>query len=406
MMGDMLHEVDVTSATFKADPFPFYARLREVAPVHPVTVRRGQRAWLVTRYEDVVTVLKEHETFVKDPARAMSKEQLRRAPRVPRMFAGLQRNLLGLDEGDHERLKALVHRAFTASTIEGLRATAESLAQASLERARAKRDFDLVADYGIPVPLTIIGRMLGIPDEDHGRFGRWWRAFVAIGANVNPLFLLPSMMRLVWYLRRLIAKQRRMPGENLISGLVRAQEGDDKLDDDEILAMVLLLLSAGHETTVNLIGSGVLALLSTDDAYARLSREPALVGTAVEELLRFTSPAETATERYAVRDVEIAGTRIPKGEMVLAVLASANRDAAKFGDPDVLDITRKPNRHIAFGLGLHHCLGASLARMEAGVLLTALVTQAPRLRLRASPSELQWRAGLILRGLTALPVSF
>lgn len=401
-----LREIDVTSATFKADPFSFYARLREEAPVHPVIVRRRQRAWLVTRYEDVVAVLKDHETFVKDPARAMTPEQLRRAPRIPKMFAGLQRNLLGVDGDDHGRLRALVHRAFTSATIDSMRVPAQVIADASLDRAREKGDFDLVADFGIPVPLTIIGRMLGVPDQDHSRFGRWWRSFVAVGSNANPLFLLPSMLRLVWYLRRLIATHRRAPAENLVSALVRAQEGGDELDDDEILAMVLLLLSAGHETTVNLIGMGVHALLSNDDAYARLARDPALVPTAVDELLRFTSPAETATERYAMRDVEIAGTRIPRGELVFAVLASANRDPAKFDRPDVLDIARTPNRHLALGLGLHHCLGAPLARMEAAVLLTALVTRAPRLRLRASTSTLKWRAGLILRGLVSLPVSF
>ena len=400
--------VDITSAAFKADPFPFYAKLREEAPVCPVRlkVRRGQRAWLVTRYDDVVAVLKDPATFVKDRTAAMSREQLARAPGIPRVFAALERNLLGLDGGDHGRLRALVHRAFTASTVEGMRGTAEEVTARALDRVEALGDFDLVADFGVAVPLTIIGRILGVPDADHARFGRWWRAFVDVGAGVNPLFLLPSMLRLVWYLRRLIASRRRRPADDLVSSLARAQEGDDRLTDDEILAMTLLLLSAGHETTVNLVGSGMLALLEHPDELARLGREPSLIGTAVEELLRFAGPAETATERYAMRDVEIAGTIIPKGELVLAVLASANRDAARFESPDALDIARSSNRHLSFGLGLHHCLGAPLARMEGVVAIGALVARAPRLRLRVEASELRWRPGFVLRGLEALPVSF
>ena len=276
----------------------------------------------------------------------------------------------------------------------------------ALDRAEALRDFDLVADFAVPVPLTITGRTLGVPDRDHARFGRWWRSFVDVGAGVSPLFLLPSMLRLVWYLWRLIASRRRRPENDLVSALVRAQEGDDRLADDEILAMTLLLLSAGHETTVNMIGSGMLALLEHPAELARLAREPERIGTAVEELLRFAGPAETATERYATRDVEIAGTRIPKGELVLAVLASANRDGARFERPDVLDIARSSNRHVSFGVGLHHCLGAPLARMEAAVSIGALVARAPRLRLRVPVKPLRWRPGFILRGLEALPVSF
>ena len=405
---DDIAEVDITSAAFKADPFPFYRRLREEAPVWPVKLkmRRGQRVWLVTRYDDVVAVLKDPATFVKDRTMAMSPQQLARAPGVPRMFAALERNLLALDGADHGRLRALVHRAFTARTIENMRATAEQVTERALDRVEAMGNFDLVADFGVPVPLTVIGRILGVPDDDHARFGRWWRSFVEVGSGVNPLFLLPSMLRLVWYLRRLIASRRKRPEDDLVSALVLAQEGDDRLTDDEILAMTLLLLSAGHETTVNLIGSGMLALLEHPDELARLGREPERIGTTVEELLRFAGPAETATERYAMRDVEVAGTRIPKGELVLAVLASANRDPAKFDRPDALDIGRSSNRHLSFGLGLHHCLGAPLARMEGTVAIGALVARAPRLRLRVPVSRLRWRPGFVLRGLEALPVSF
>ena len=215
-------------------------------------------------------------------------------------------------------------------------------------------------------------------------------------------------MRFMGYLRRLIKQRTNRPRDDLITALVQAKEQDDRLTEDEILAMVFLLLSAGHETTVNLIAiaSGVLALLEHPDQWEKLRNDPSLIALAIEELVRFTSPAETATERYPREDVTTAGATIPKGELVLAVSASANRDAARFDNPGVVDITRQNNKRLAFGQGIHYCVGAPLSRLEGQVAINTLIERIPNPRFRVSSDQLRWRRSCIVRGLAALPVSF
>lgn len=402
-----LASIDVTSATFKANPFPFYARLRAEAPVFPVTLafRGKQRAWLVTRYDDVLRVLKDDRRFVKDPHNAMTPEQLKKAPKLPSLFRALERGLLSLDGADHDRLKALVHKAFTPRMIEQMRDDVQVVADTALDQALRKGSMNLISEFALPVPLTIIGRILGVPEQDHQRFSRWTRDFVAVGTRTNPLLSVPSILSFMRYLRKLIKTRRTQPQDDLTSALVRAQEGNDQLTDDEVLAMIFLLLSAGHETTVNLIGSGTLALLEHPDQLRRLRDEPTLIKPAIEELVRYVAPVETATERYAAEDVTIAGTTIPKGALVVGVLASANRDSSYFEDPDTMNIARENNRHLGFGLGMHYCLGAPLARLEAQIAIATLIRRAPNLRLRVAREQLRWRGGFIVRGLETLPVS-
>ncbi|HEY0602244.1 MAG TPA: cytochrome P450 [Herpetosiphonaceae bacterium] len=401
-----LRSIDITDARFKANPFPFYARLRDEAPVFPVTisVRGKQRAWLVTRYDDVLAVLKDDQRFVKDRRNAMSPAQLKKAPRMPALFKSLERNLLGLDGADHDRLKALVHKAFTPRMVEQMRDQTQAQVDAILDRAERHGGMELIGDLALPVPLTIIGRILGVPQEDEAKFGRWASAFTTISSR-NPIFALPSILRFINYPRTLIARRRAAPKDDLISALVQAREGNDQLTDDEIVAMVVLLLTAGHETTVNLIGSGTLALLQHPDQLARLREEPTLIKSAIEELVRFVVPAEMATERYAAEDVTIAETTIPKGELVLAVIASANRDPRHFDQPDGLNITRTNNKHLSFGQGIHYCLGAPLSRLEGQIAISTLVKRAPNLRLKVAPDQLRWRGSFIVRGLEALPVA-
>lgn len=399
-----LSSVDLTAPEFKADPFPFYARLRADAPVLPVTVPRTGRAWLVTRYDDVAAALKD-DRLLKNQRDALTPEQLRKARTVPRMFAALERGLLSLDGGDHDRLRVLVHQAFTPRRIELMREQMQTLADDLLDRAeRRGGPVDLIADYALPLPLTMIGRIIGVPEEDHLRFSAWSTTLIGAASRRNPLLAVPSVLMFLRYLRRLVAERTARPRDDLASALAAAREGDDRLTADEILSMLVLLLTAGHETTVNLIGSGTLALLQHPDQLSRLRADPTLVRTGVEELVRFVVPAEQATQRYTREDVEIAGVRIPQGELVLAVLASANRDAAHFDDPDSLDLSRRPNRHLSFGQGVHYCLGAPLARLEAEIALTTLLRRAPDLRLATAPEQLRWRGGFILRGLEELPV--
>jgi cytochrome P450 len=404
MTNDLITAVDITSPEFKANPFPFYARLRAEAPVFPVIVRK-QRAWLVTRYDDVVKVLKD-DRFAKNRHNAMSPEQLKKAQRIPSIFKALERNLLSLDNPDHARLRVLVYKAFMRHPIEGMRNQIQVLADELLDQIAPQGQMELIADFALPLTLTTIGQMLGVPRKDNPKFHRWTKAVINAGSNPNLFVLLPALWGLTQYFKKLIAARRLKPQDDLTTALVKAQENDDRLTDDEILATLFLLLSAGHETTVNLIASGTLALLEQPEQLAQLRQTPDLIKPAIEELLRFVCPAETATERYAREDIAIAGTTIPKGELVLAAVGSANRDASYFDHPDLLNFTRENNNHLAFGHGAHFCLGAPLTRLEGQIAINTLLQRMPNLRLSIAPEQLQWRGGLILRGLETLPVSF
>lgn len=399
---------DLASPRFKADPHPFYARLRAEAPVWRTTLADRRTAWLVTRYEDVARVLKE-DAFAKDKLNAMDPGQRAKGPWVPGFLKPLERNMLDLDDPDHARLRSLVSKAFTPRLVERLRGRAEALCEGLLDAMEREGDrrgsAELVADYALPLPATVIAELLGVPAEDHRKFHRWSSRLVSVSSSRDMLRFLPAALSFVRYLRKLVDRRRADPNDDLITALIRAEEAGDKLGEDELLAMAFLLLVAGHETTVNLIASGTLALLEHPEQAERLRREPSLVKPAVEELLRYTSPVEMATERYPREDVMIGGTTIPRGELVLAVLGSANRDEERFEDPDSLDLVRDPNRHLAFGRGgVHHCLGAPLARMEGQIALNALLRRFPEARLTVAPESLRWRRGLFLRGLEKLPL--
>ncbi|MBC8094074.1 MAG: cytochrome P450 [Pseudonocardia sp.] len=403
-----LPRIDITDPRFKADPFPTYALLRAEAPVHPVPVPMFGTAYLVTRYDDVSAAFRD-ERLLKNRRTALTPEQFARARRIPAALAPLERNLLALDGGDHDRLRALVRTAFTPRRIQSMREQASLLADQLLDAALAKAErhgrFDLIADYALPLPLTLIARILGVPERDNARFSAWTTNLLALGRG-NPLLRVPSVLMFLRYLRRLIAERTTRPADDLVSALAAAREADDALSADEVLSMIVLLLTAGHETTVNLIGTGALALLQHPDQLALLRNtdDRAAVGTAVEELVRYVVPAETATERFAREDLTIAGTPIPRGALVLNVIASANRDPAHFTDPERLDLTRRPNKHLSFGQGAHYCLGASLSRLDAEVALPALLRRVPGLQLAVPVEQLRWRGGLILRGMASLPV--
>jgi cytochrome P450 len=401
---DRINPPDLANPQFKANPYPFYARLRAEAPVWRTTLPDKRVAWLVTRYEDVAGVLRD-DTFAKDRLNAMDPEQLRKTPWVPGFLKPLERNMLDLDDPDHARLRALVSKAFTPRLIERLRGRIETLSEELLDVMERKGGAELVGDYALPIPATVIAELLGVPAEDRRKFHRWSGKLVSVSSGRDMLRALPAALAFTRYLRKIIERRRAEPGDDLLTALVRAEEEGDKLSEDEVLAMAFLLLVAGHETTVNLIASGALALLEHPEQAEALSSDPSLTKPAVEELLRYTSPVELATERYAREDVEIAGTRIPRGELVLAVLGSANHDEWEFEDPDVLNLTRDPNRHLAFGRGgVHHCLGAPLARMEGQIAMSALLRRFPHARLAVAPETLRWRRGLFLRGLHMLPL--
>jgi cytochrome P450 PksS len=397
--------VNIASPEFKANPYPFYARLRAEAPVYPVTLPDRRTAWLITRYDDVAAALRD-ERLVKDRLNALTPQQLARQPWMPGFVKPLTRNMLDLDPPDHTRLRGLVYKAFTPRLIEQMRERIQALTERLLDRALARGRFDLIRDYALPVPTTIIAAMLGVPAADRHHFQRMSNALLSAGSSRWGVILaIPPVWLFLRYTRRLIKDRRARPRDDLVSALTLAEEAGQQLSADELVAMIVLLLFAGHETTVNLIGNGTLALLQHPDQMEKLRRDPALIRPAVEELLRYASPVETATERYAREDVAVAGVTIPRGGLVCPVVASANRDDRQFADPDKLDITREPNKHLSFGLGAHYCLGAALARMEGQIAISTLLRRAPGLRLAVEPAALRWRPGLVLRGLKALPVA-
>lgn len=392
--------VNIASSEFKANPFPFYAQLRSEAPVYQTTLPDRRDVWLVTRYDDVVAVLKD-DRFSKDKINA------RRPPWLPGMLKPLLRNMLDVDVPDHTRLRGLVQKVFTVRLIENLRERIQDLADELLNQTQAEGRMDLVRDYAIIIPTTIIAEMLGVPTEDRHKFHRWSSTAISSTASRwGMVFALPNVVAFLRYVRGLVKSRRANPKDDLVTALVQAEEAGDQLSEDELVAMIFLLLVAGHETTVNLIGNGMLKLLENLDQMSKLRDNPLLIETSVEELLRYNGPLETATERYARTDTTVAGVIIPRGELVLAVLASANRDERQFKDADRLDLGREPNPHVAFGFGIHYCLGASLARLEGQIAIATLLRRIPNLKLSIPPETLRWRRGLVLRGLESLPVAF
>ena len=403
--AETIPEVNLLDPAFKANPYPTYAALRSAAPVHRVTLPEGQSVWLITRYDDVVTVLKD-DRFVKDWRNAKTPEQIVQIPHQAEVLAKLDHNLLKLDPPDHTRLRALVHKAFTPHLVAGLRDRIQTIADTLLDAVQAKGKLDLIADYAFPLPIIVIAELLGVPAEDRDKFRAWSDMAVSTTSYAEVEKTASAMLDFTAYLGVLFEARRAAPQDDLISALVLSEEVGDKLTEDELFAMVYLLLVAGHETTVNLIGNGTLALLQHPDQLARLKADPTLIESAIEELLRYDGPVETSTVRYASEDIAIGGAVIPRGEMVFVVIGSADHDPEQFPNPETLDIGRDIDRHVAFGMGPHYCLGAPLARLEGRIAINTLLRRLPNLRLEVAPETLSWKPGLVLRGLHTLPLIF
>jgi cytochrome P450 len=397
--------VNLSDPAFKADPFPLYARMRDEMPIGRVATSRGETAIVVTRYADVSALLKD-KRFVKDPANALTPERLAQQRRIPGFLSPLMRNILALDDPDHMRLRKLVQAVFTPRRIAALEAQVVQASLALLKPLQRQSSFDLIADYALPLPVKVISDLLGVPLPDQTRFARWSHALIKIGtvSPIGAILQMPAVLAFLRYLRRLIAMKRREPGDNLVSALI-AQQEDGSLSEEELMAMISILLSAGHETTTNLIGNGMLTLMRYPAAREALLADTALIESAIEELLRFEGPVEMSTPRYASEDIDFGGVVIPRGETVYGIMASANRDDRQFSDPNSVNITRDPNRHLTFGEGGHYCLGASLARLEGRVAFTHLLSHFPNLHSAAADNSLRWRPNMILRGLEEFRMS-
>jgi cytochrome P450 len=359
----------------------------------------GEDAWLATRYQDVKVVL-------GDPRFSRAASVGRDEPRTsPQPIGG---GILSMDPPDHSRLRRLVAKAFTARRVEQLRPVTAAIAGELIDAMRtAGPPADLVEHFSTPLPVRVICRLLGVPPSDQHLFRTWSEAIIST-TSLPPETVIEYLGSLHAYMAGLIAQRREVATDDLIGAMVQARDEDnDRLTEQEMVELAAGLLAAGHETTVTQISNFVYVLLTHPEQLAVLRARPELVPGAVEELLRFVPlGAAAAFARYATEDLELGGVRIRAGEPVIAAMSAANRDATVFGEPDRLDITREAGPHLGFGHGVHHCLGAQLARMELQVALGTLLDRLPDLALAVDEKELEWKSGLLVRGLRGLPVTW
>ena len=386
---------DLIAQETKNNPHSFYAQLREVDTLYYV---EEMDSWILTTYEDALWLLKDPR-FTKD-RRKLSQLTGEQNPEAE--MAEHMRNMLMVDPPDHTRLRALVSKAFTPRMIEQMRPRIQQIADELLDVVQEQGQMDLIASFAYPLPITVISEMLGIPVADRQRFRTWTQAII----NMQEEGRRNALPEFLGYIHTLLDEKRAHPGNDLISSLVQVKEQGDQLQENELVSMIFLLIVAGHETTVNLLGNGTLALLQHPDQLQKLLSDPSLITTAVEELLRYTAPVSLSDERWASEDIEIHGKLIRKGQQVVAALISANADPQQFPAGETLDITRSENQHLAFGKGIHFCLGAPLARLEGQIAFSTLLRRLPNLRLDRDPAQMIWNINPMLRGLTSLPVAF
>jgi cytochrome P450 len=378
------------SDTDRLEPDPMFATLRAEQPLSRVQLPYGEPAWLATRYEDIKVVL-------GDPRFSRAAGVGRDEPRM-RLHQAQEGSILSMDPPDHSRLRRLVMKAFTVRRVEELRPRAQEIADGLVDAMVAKgAPADVVADFGLPLPITVICELLGVPFEDRTDFRLWSDAFLST-TKFTPQEVYECVGKLREYMAGLIAQRRETPTDDLIGALVLARDNEDRLSEEELLSLTQGLLVAGHETTASQIPNFVYVLLTHPEQLARLRADLSLVPKAVEELMRYVPLGQgPGIARYALEDIELGGVLVRAGEPVLPAIHSANRDVSVYTDPDVLDLLRQEASHVGFGHGAHHCLGAPLARMELQVAVDTLLRRFPELGL-AEREDIEWKAGLATRG--------
>lgn len=400
---------DLSSQAFKQDPFPTLARMRQLGPVVRARMPLFGTVWLATTYDAVSDLLRNHRRFVQSPTTAGNRWMGSIIRWLPRALQPLSTNMLIRDEPDHRRLRHLVDRAFRVRSVEALRPRLEILADEAADglarqASRATHGVDLLAHFARPFPLAVICELLGLPPEDRPKFTRWAAGFSTSSSLLGIVLGLRGLGKTMRYLRDEIARQAERPREGLLAALIQAEEAGDRLSEDELVAMAFLLLAAGHETTLHQIAGSVLMLLDHPEQLRELTADWSLAECAVQELLRHLSFAQLSKPRFAREDVAFRGQQIRRGQMIFACLAAANSDPAMFEDPQRLDLRRQPNPHVAFGDGIHYCLGATLARVELEIALRRLFTRFPDLRLAVPRSGVRFSRRPGTRGLVSLPV--
>lgn len=399
------------SPEFLANPYPIFDQMRRSDPIF---WNAESRYWILTRYADIVSLIQSEQLSSNRIAAHAGRMPSEAKEHFRPFFKAVSSWMLMIDPPDHTRLRGLVNEAFTPGVVENMRGLVQDLVNNILSAVKDQGRMDIMTDLANPLPATVIAEMLGVPGADQRQFKKWSDDIalalsgIDLGATKEELFALyelaqKSLLALSAYFRERVVELRRRPRENLLSALAQAEEQGDRLTEQELFANCVLLMIAGHETTTNLIGNGMLALLQNPGPREALSSNPDLIGSAVEELLRYDSPVQKMG-RIALADIQIAGKQIEKGQLVCFSFAAGNRDPEQFGSPAQLDITRKPNRHLAFGHGLHYCVGAALARLEGQIAVNSLLHRLPGLKL--ANQDLEWHRNFTLRGLKSLPVTF
>lgn len=379
---------------FTQNPYPVYEKLRQSEPILNLKFPDGRYGWLITRYDEAVAALKDGR-FIKDITKAYGAEHT----------SVFSTNMLFADPPDHKRLRGLVQKGFTPQRIADMRSHIQDIADTLLHEASAKVTMNLIDEYAFKLPIIVISEILGVPTEDQDKFRIWSNSIIGASNRETSEEVVRHMHEFIAYLKDWFAKVRENPGDDMISQLVMAENQGDRLSEQELYGVVTLMIIAGHETTVNLIGNGVLALLEYPEQRKLLQEQPELIHGAIEEMLRYNGPVEFSTSRWAAEDMEFHGVQMKKGDLVVVSLNSANRDAGPFEHPDLFDITREKSRHLAFGKGIHLCLGAPLARLEAEIAINTLLRRYPYFELQAGVDELRWRPGMIVRGVEEIPLA-
>jgi cytochrome P450 len=389
------------------DPFPLFAEARDLGAVHPVTLADGHDAWLVVRFDEAMSALNDPRLSKNmHAALATGSEVVAEGLPGPE-FA---RHMLTVDPPDHTRLRRLVSSAFSPRRVEALRPRVQGITDDLLDdiaTVGSSDRVDLVSALAFPLPFTVICELLGVPEGERARLGReFTRLLVPTTTPEDYAEAKKASDNVVGMLRDLVALKEKEPGDDLVSALIAARDGAERLDSQELLSTIFQLMVAGHDTTASLIGNSVVALFRNPDQLAKLRDDPSKIPAAVEEFLRFDAPVPHSTFRYAVEPVSLGDREIPEGAQVIICMAAANRDHDRYASAESLDVERATGRHLAFGYGVHHCLGAPLARMEGDIALTSLLGRFPEMALAVHPDELHWSHGdgLVLRGLAQLPV--
>jgi cytochrome P450 len=400
---------NVWSQATRNNPHPLYRQMRENDPAFRVIDGMGQTVWFFTRYADSVSILKDKRA-IKNPRKSLSPEVLQdrfgidpnAETNKQSMWDVVNLHMLNQDPPDHTHLRSIVHKAFTPQRVRDLQPRIEQITIDLLDAMEHKPDGDLVEDFALPLPITVIAEMLGIPVEDRDKFRKWTTAIVSGDTSSMEM-----IMEFGQYMNNMIEMRRKADTGDILSALVRVEDDGRHLEQMELLSMLFLLLVAGHETTVNLIANGMLDLLQHPDQFQMLHDNPDLTSQAIEEMLRYNGPVDGTTERWASEDIEWHDGRIIKaGDVLIPLLLGTNRDPEVFDNPETFDITRNPNPHIAFGQGIHFCLGAPLARMEGNIAISKLIDRFPNMSLNIDPSEVQRGNSLLLHNLSALPMTY